>query len=121
MELDTARFREVLEAERTRLSDEIAGLQDENSENVDTDGQSFGASNHPADAASDVMARERNMGVGMDLQAELDDITNALARLDEGQYGRCETCGQPIPIERLEARPAATLCIDHQREREHGA
>ncbi|MBY0544677.1 MAG: RNA polymerase-binding protein DksA [Gammaproteobacteria bacterium] len=36
----------------------------------------------------------------------------ALQRLDDGEYGYCESCGEEIGIKRLEARPTATLCID---------
>ncbi len=39
-------------------------------------------------------------------------IFEALDRLDEGEYGFCETCGVDIGIQRLEARPTAELCID---------
>ena len=36
----------------------------------------------------------------------------ALQRLDDGEYGYCESCGEEIGVKRLEARPTATLCID---------
>ncbi len=62
--------------------------------------------------------RERNLAVGSDLQTELDDVEQALTRIAAGTYGKCEVCGEPINPERLEARPAATYCIRHQRERE---
>jgi DnaK suppressor protein len=39
------------------------------------------------------------------------DLDRALQRLDEGTYGVCEHCGQPIAAERLEARPASRTCI----------
>ncbi|MGH9063108.1 MAG: TraR/DksA family transcriptional regulator [Acidimicrobiales bacterium] len=42
---------------------------------------------------------------------ELGEIEAAMARLAIGTYGVCETCAQPIPVERLEALPAARLCI----------
>jgi RNA polymerase-binding transcription factor DksA len=41
----------------------------------------------------------------------LAEIDAALARLDEGSYGRCETCGEAIPLERLEAIPHARTCV----------
>jgi RNA polymerase-binding transcription factor DksA len=46
-------------------------------------------------------------------QAEqhLADLDQALSRLDQGSYGRCERCGQPIAPARLAARPAARTCI----------
>ena len=39
-------------------------------------------------------------------------IKEALARIDDGSYGKCEECGEQIGRERLEARPVTTLCID---------
>jgi len=42
----------------------------------------------------------------------LSKIEEALERVDEGEYGVCEDCGEDIGIKRLEARPVTTLCID---------
>ena len=39
-------------------------------------------------------------------------IKEALARIDDGSYGKCEDCGETIGLERLKARPVTTLCID---------
>ena len=44
-------------------------------------------------------------------RARLSEIESALQRIDEGSYGRCERCGDPIGAERLAARPAATTCV----------
>jgi DnaK suppressor protein len=48
-------------------------------------------------------------------------IDEALARIDDGSFGLCEECSEPISVERLKARPVTTLCIDckaAQEERE---
>lgn len=42
---------------------------------------------------------------------ELQQVDDALARMDAGDYGRCANCGQSIPIARLRVRPFATLCV----------
>lgn len=39
-------------------------------------------------------------------------IDEALVRIDEGEYGRCEECGEEIGFARLKARPVTTLCIE---------
>jgi RNA polymerase-binding transcription factor DksA len=44
-------------------------------------------------------------------QIRVTELEHAAARLDAGDYGRCENCGGPIGAERLDARPAATTCI----------
>jgi DnaK suppressor protein len=41
----------------------------------------------------------------------LDQVESAIARIEEGSYGRCDECGGKIPGPRLEAIPYATLCI----------
>lgn len=45
-------------------------------------------------------------------------IQEALTRLDEGEYGICESCGDKISIARLKARPVTTLCIDCKSSQE---
>jgi len=42
----------------------------------------------------------------------INKIRQALERLDNGTYGICDECGEPISIQRLKARPVTTLCID---------
>jgi RNA polymerase-binding protein DksA len=46
------------------------------------------------------------------LRETLGDIDNALEKIDAGTYGICERCGSPIGEDRLEAMPAARLCIE---------
>ncbi len=46
------------------------------------------------------------------LREALEEVEHALAKLDQGTYGICERCGKPINPARLEAMPAARLCID---------
>jgi RNA polymerase-binding transcription factor DksA len=45
-----------------------------------------------------------------EVEAELGDVEHALKRLDEGTYGICEACREPISPDRLESSPAARLC-----------
>ena len=48
----------------------------------------------------------------------LGKINEALGKIDEGEFGECETCGEDIGIKRLLARPVATLCIDCKSDEE---
>lgn len=114
--LDLPTFRQRLEQMRDDLQAELDRLQEEGA-NVDQD-ESYGVKNHPAEDASEMFLRERNLAVSGDLRTELDDVGRALARIEAGSYGTCEECGELIDPERLEARPAAIYCIRHQRERE---
>lgn len=53
-------------------------------------------------------------------QFELQRIAAALRHLDDGEYGDCRDCGEPIAVRRLEMDPAATLCIHCAAAREAG-
>jgi RNA polymerase-binding transcription factor DksA len=63
--------------------------------------------------------RQRDLTILEPIEAELADVEHALRRLDEGSYGRCETCGCPISDDRLEATPSTRFCPDHQTRAEH--
>lgn len=65
------------------------------------------AGDHTSDA---VMQMERSVAAEQ-LQSASVEIDRALAKLAEGTYGRCDSCGEEIAPERLEALPAATLCV----------
>lgn len=67
--------------------------------------------NHPADAGTEMFEREKDLGLRQNAQRMLAACQEALQRLADGTYGRCRRCGQPIPEERLEAMPMATLCV----------
>ncbi|MGB5815213.1 MAG: TraR/DksA family transcriptional regulator, partial [Thermoanaerobaculia bacterium] len=57
-------------------------------------------------------------GLDDEAAAELNQVNDALARLDAGEYGNCKVCGNPIGEARLEALPYATLCIDDAEDAE---
>jgi RNA polymerase-binding transcription factor len=70
---------------------------------------------HLADHASDMLERELDWTLEENAERILAEIEDALVRLDNGTYGRCAVCGDPIPDERLDAVPYATLCVRDKR------
>lgn len=54
-------------------------------------------------------------GEGALVEREIGSVKRALARIEDGTYGECMRCGEPIAPERLEVRPEAALCIDCAR------
>jgi RNA polymerase-binding transcription factor DksA len=58
------------------------------------------------------VARDRDRTVVELARATIEDVDLALAKIDRGTYGRCDHCGERIPRARLEALPAAQLCLD---------
>lgn len=65
---------------------------------------------HPADLASDVYEREKELALMELLEYELEKVNMALERYQEGYQGRCLQCGEPIEPQRLERLPSTTLC-----------
>ena len=68
-----------------------------------------------AAAASQVFEQQRDLALRDRNQQHLAQVEAALARLDDGTYGTCVTCGHEIASERLEALPWASHCIGCQR------
>ena len=117
--VDTERFRSLLHEERERIANEIEFLQEENPGSVeDETGEETHYDQHPADAATATHDRELDYTLEENSEAVLARIDAALARIDAGTYGTCRMCGNPIPEERLEARPWTDLCIQDQRKAE---
>ena len=51
-------------------------------------------------------------------EQQIEEIEEALYQMEDGSYGVCEKCGQPIRLERLDALPTASMCIDCQEKQE---
>lgn len=64
-----------------------------------------------SDQAIDLADDEALEGVDDVLRAEIQQISNALLRIENGTYGTCSNCGADIELDRLTARPIATRCI----------
>ncbi|KKI88891.1 hypothetical protein WQ54_29475 [Bacillus sp. SA1-12] len=72
--------------------------------------------NHPGDEATELYEREKDIALNEHTEEELLDIDRALKAVENGTYGKCEICGVDIPLERLDAMPTATACVEHARE-----
>jgi DnaK suppressor protein len=72
-----------------------------------------------ADVAFDAGSDEISSQLAQLEARELAQVERALARLKQGTYGQCEACSKRIPVERLNALPYSTCCIECQREMEH--
>jgi RNA polymerase-binding protein DksA len=118
--IDTEHFRTRLQEERKRVKEAIDYLHEENPGNVQDETQDSTADNHPADVATVTFDRELDYSLEENEERLLEAIDAALARIDDGTYGICSTCGQPIGEERLEALPWTTQCIDCKRKEERG-
>ncbi len=113
-----AHFKQVLAALRDDLSADIErtvhAMQDE--------ATVFADPNDRASQESDIALELRNRDRERKL---IKKINQTIARIDAEDYGYCDSCGAEIGLQRLEARPTATLCIDcktleEMRERQVG-
>jgi len=75
-------------------------------------GSTVGFGKRIGDGTSEAVSRLTDIGVGDSLERGLDRIQRALAKLDEGTYGMCDACGDPIARGRLQAMPDGVLCLE---------
>ena len=99
-----------LRADLARQRDGLRARLDELSHDT---GASLDFDENFADSGQVAAEQGENKVLSSQLRSELDEVERALAKLDDGSYGKCETCGQPIAEPRLEAMPATRFCIDH--------
>ena len=114
--MNVDRFRELLQEERKRVADAIEYLRLENAGSMEDEVPETGI----ADTASVTLDRELDYSLEENSTHVLAEIDAALTRIDSGAYGRCQSCGNPIAEERLEAMPYAMKCIDCKRLEERG-
>jgi DnaK suppressor protein len=117
--VDVQRFRDGLLTERRRVVAAIEHLHENRGSLLDETGELVIAiDNHPADTGAETFDRGLEYTLEENSEHVLEEIDQALRRIDEGTFGICRTCGRPIPPERLEALPWATQCIGCRRRDE---
>jgi DnaK suppressor protein len=117
MSIDIQKMKERLEAKRAELRGEIGDLTEAYPTPVD----SIDASEGPQEVeetAVDFVETQQEQSIDVNEQALLTEVEAALKRIEDGTYGFCVVCGQPIPEKRLEAIPWASRCVKDQEELE---
>ncbi|MGD8542799.1 MAG: RNA polymerase-binding protein DksA, partial [Desulfobacteraceae bacterium] len=106
---------DVFKAQLTQRLEELLSQADETVTGMTAQKENFP---DPTDRAS--LESDRNFMLRIrDREAKLiKKIKKALARIDNGSFGICETCGEEISIERLRARPVTTQCIECKTKEE---
>lgn len=104
---DLDAIRRDLEAHRDESRERIATLAKRPERGT---AQGFGK--RIGDGTVEAISRLTEIGVGTSLELGLERTERALAKLDEGTYGRCDACGKPIAPKRLQAMPNVVLCIE---------
>jgi DnaK suppressor protein len=107
---DVEAYRALLIQQQAELRRSCGQLADGD----DHSGENSRQSDDTADQASRLSEETLTIQMLERAQIELEKITESLERMDEGAYGICKECSEPIPQARLEALPTATTCIQCQ-------
>ena len=118
--IDTERFRKRLLDDRSRAQGALDYLHEENPGSMEDETQEIPSDNHPGDVATITLDREIDYTLEENEERLIAEIDAALQRIEDGTFGICASCGQPIGAERLEAVPYTTQCIDCKRKEERG-
>lgn len=112
---EVAEIRAELEAVIARQTEQIEIVNNELA-GLLRDGND-GAGRDPADVGSTNFERDQEMSLAANVREMLDQSLEALRHIENGTYGVCDTCHEPIGKGRLQAFPRATLCVQcKQRE-----
>ena len=98
---------------RAEVEARLAGLTTSRSDVVDAARGANVDDEHDPEGATIAFERAQLESLADDARTTLAEVDAALARLDDGTYGICVVGGEPIPPERLAARPTATTCVRH--------
>ncbi|HTZ92110.1 MAG TPA: TraR/DksA C4-type zinc finger protein [Streptosporangiaceae bacterium] len=101
----------LLREERQEALDRLAALERDFSAIVEAAGQANADDEHDPEGATIAFERQHVAALLDQASRQLAAVDAAIARLEAGQYGRCERCGEPIAAARLVARPTAVTCI----------
>jgi RNA polymerase-binding transcription factor DksA len=118
--MDTAIWKEKLEAALRDVTEELKGLGVHNPEN-EADWVATPVGTEVAEADENVSADkaeelEERAAILADLERRYNSTRKALGRIALGTFGICEVGGETIEPERLDANPAARTCIEHREE-----
>lgn len=105
-DLDLEAIRQDLQARRDVARERLAVLATRPER-----GSALGFGKRVGDGTTEAVSRLTDIGVGDSLERVLARTERAVAKLDDGSYGMCDVCGDPIPPGRLRALPDAVLCL----------
>jgi DnaK suppressor protein len=115
--MDIQQQKRRLEEKQSELQRQISGLTEAHPVPADPIEISEGPQDFE-DTAVDFLETQKEQSLLVNEQALLTEVQNALKRIDEGTYGHCIVCGQPIPEKRLEAIPWASRCVKDEAQLE---
>ena len=117
---DLLLFKKLILKRKEEVIDDIKHISDDTlkKSQKDASGDISGYTYHMADVATDTYDREFSLGIASNDRQFLYEIEDALKRIEDGLYGICEDCKNPISKSRLKALPHARLCVKCQEKKE---
>ena len=109
-------LRKRLEEEKERLTKELSRLR-EIRMSPEQGNEIRGYGEERSEDATKTIELEKRIALEENLRSSLSEVEHALDKFDNGTYGLCDECGQPIDPARLEVLPQANLCIDCKARR----
>jgi RNA polymerase-binding protein DksA len=105
-------FATRMRSERDELVEQLSTIEDQTfaASQSDLSGD-VGIDDESADAGTATFEREKELSIEQNVRDLIQKIDRALKRIDDGTYGICERCGNPIEKARLKALPYVDLCI----------
>lgn len=115
-------FKQMLLEKRREIIGNVSEMEDEalRKPRVDATGDLSSMPIHMADIGTDNYEQEFALGLMNSERKLLQEIDDALQRIEQGTYGICEGTGKPISKARLEAQPWARYCVEYARMLEEG-
>jgi len=108
------RFRKVLLKEREQIIGDVKQIY-ESSQEMGQDG-----TQDIADEAANIYNEQILLTLNENERMRLRDVDESLDRIENGTYGVCEDCGEPIGLKRLEVKPVAKYCVPCKTKLEKG-
>lgn len=118
--MDANKYKQQLLEEKQNLSKLISEMKDntvfgdttDHTSEKYTSGELSSYDNHPADIGTEVYMQDMQNSLTIHEAGKLDNIENALSKIENGNYGICEECKKQIDEERLDILPETNLCSD---------
>jgi DnaK suppressor protein len=116
--MDLQRAKDGLLRLRSRLAEQDEALGESLGISLEEEAGEESSDQHLADVGSVTLTREIDVSMRSNVEHLLSQVDRALEKIEEGTYGFCDRCGEPIEESRLQTVPEATLCLKHQQELE---
>ena len=112
---ELAEFKQMLVMERQAVHANLRNLSSTSASNCET------GPGDEADLAAQIIAQTQVTNLGAREKRQLAEIEKALERIESGEFGICETCGEDIAPGRLRARPFSVECVECKSQEESRA